>query len=302
MNTAKPQKSICGEREQAMRLTIEKYHGLGNDYLVYDPNKNKLALTPSRVQLLCNRNFGVGADGILEGPVMENDRISMVIWNSDGSRTENSGNGVSIFAKYLKDAGYVQKRNFHFQTPGGEIEVFYLNEDGSRIRLSVGKASFWSDEIPVTGERREVVDEDMVFGRNLYPTTCVSVGNPHCVIPMKEVSKHLVCKIGNHSEIARYFPNKINTQVMQVIDEENIRIEIFERGVGYTLASGSSACAAAAAAYKLGLTNPGVTVHMPGGELQVEIQEDWEIFVTGEVFYIGKMILGNELSEKLRMM
>ena len=94
----------------------------------------------------------------------------------------------------------------------------------------------------------------------------------------------------------------INTQVMQGIDEENIRIEIFERGVGYTLASGSSACAAAAAAYKLGLTNPGVTVHMPGGELQVEIQEDWEIFVTGEVFYIGKMILGNELSEKLRMM
>ncbi len=93
-----------------MRLTIEKYHGLGNDYLVYDPNKNKLALTPSRVQLLCNRNFGVGADGILEGPVMENDRISMVIWNSDGSRTENSGNGVRIFAKYLKDAGYVQKR------------------------------------------------------------------------------------------------------------------------------------------------------------------------------------------------
>ena len=180
--------------------------------------------------------------------------------------------------------------------------IFYLNEDGSRIRLSVGKASFWSDEIPVTGERREVVDEDMVFGINLYPTTCVSVGNPHCVIPMKEVSKHLVCKIGNHSEIARYFPNKINTQVMQVIDEENIRIEIFERGVGYTLASGSSACAAAAAAYKLGLTNPGVTVHMPGGELQVEIQEDWEIFVTGEVFYIGKMILGNELSEKLRMM
>ena len=257
-----------------MNVILEKYHGLGNDYLVFDPNKNEMELNEENVRLLCDRNYGIGAEG----------------------------NGDRIFAKYLKDAGYVQKRNFHFQTPGGEIEVFYLNEDGSRIRLSVGKASFWSDEIPVTGERREVVDEDMVFGRNLYPTTCVSVGNPHCVIPMKEVSKHLVCKIGNHSEIARYFPNKINTQVMQVIDEENIRIEIFERGVGYTLASGSSACAAAAAAYKLGLTNPGVTVHMPGGELQVEIQEDWEIFVTGEVFYIGKMILGNELSEKLRMM
>ena len=285
-----------------MNVVLEKYHGLGNDYLVFDPNKNEMELNEENVRLLCDRNYGIGAEGILEGPVFETEQMGVRIWNPDGSKAEMSGTGDRIFAKYLKDAGYVQKRNFHFQTPGGEIEVFYLNEDGSRIRLSVGKASFWSDEIPVTGERREVVDEDMVFGRNLYPTTCVSVGNPHCVIPMKEVSKHLVCKIGNHSEIARYFPNKINTQVMQVIDEENIRIEIFERGVGYTLASGSSACAAAAAAYKLGLTNPGVTVHMPGGELQVEIQEDWEIFVTGEVFYIGKMILGNELSEKLRMM
>ena len=284
-------------------MEFVKYQGIGNDYLVYDVIKNEKVLTREQIKKICDRNFGVGADGILVGPYLDEEKkIRVRVFNSDGSEAERAGNGIRIFARYLKDAGYVQKRNFHFQTPGGEIEVFYLNEDGSRIRLSVGKASFWSDEIPVTGERREVVDEDMVFGRNLYPTTCVSVGNPHCVIPMKEVSKHLVCKIGNHSEIARYFPNKINTQVMQVIDEENIRIEIFERGVGYTLASGSSACAAAAAAYKLGLTNPGVTVHMPGGELQVEIQEDWEIFVTGEVFYIGKMILGNELSEKLRMM
>ena len=182
MNTAKPQKSICGEREQAMRLTIEKYHGLGNDYLVYDPNKNKLALTPSRVQLLCNRNFGVGADGILEGPVMENDRISMVIWNSDGSRTENSGNGVRIFAKYLKDAGYVQKKDFTIHSEGGEIDIHYLNEEGTRLKASMGKASFWSDEVPVTGPRREIINETMVFGRIPYPVTCLSVGNPHLVI------------------------------------------------------------------------------------------------------------------------
>ena len=285
-----------------MKVVLERYHGLGNDYLVFDPNHNELELDQANVKMICDRNEGLGADGVLEGPILKEDGMHVKVWNPDGSESETSGNGVRIFAKYLKDAGYVQKKNFKLYTGNGPVEVTFLNEDGSRIRLSVGKASFWSDEIPVTGERREVVDEDMVFGRNLYPTTCVSVGNPHCVIPMKEVSKHLVCKIGNHSEIARYFPNKINTQVMQVIDEENIRIEIFERGVGYTLASGSSACAAAAAAYKLGLTNPGVTVHMPGGELQVEIQEDWEIFVTGEVFYIGKMILGNELSEKLRMM
>ena len=252
--------------------------------------------------MICDRNAGLGSDGVLEGPVLKEDGMHVKVWNPDGSESETSGNGVRIFAKYLKDASYVQKKNFKLYTGNGPVEVTFLNEDGSRLRVSMGKISFWSDDIPVTGERREVINEDMVFGRTLYPVTCVSIGNPHCVIPMREISKPLVCKIGDYSEIARYFPNKINTQVMQVIDEENIRIEIFERGVGYTLASGSSACAAAAAAYKLGLTNPGVTVHMPGGELQVEIQEDWEIFVTGEVFYIGKMILGNELSEKLRMM
>lgn len=93
-----------------MKAVVEKYHGLGNDYLVFDPNQNKLELNPHNVALLCNRNFGVGADGVLEGPVLENDRISMVVWNPDGSIAEKSGNGVRIFAKYLKDAGYVQKR------------------------------------------------------------------------------------------------------------------------------------------------------------------------------------------------
>ena len=180
------------------------------------------------------------------------------------------------------------------------MEVSYLNEDGSRLKVSMGKLSFWSDEIPVTGERREVINEDMVFGRTLYPTTCVNIGNPHCVIPMREISKPLVCKIGNYSEIARCFPDRINTQLLKVLDKENIQIEIFERGAGYTVASGTGACAAAGAAYKLGMTNPKMTVHMPGGQLQVEIQEDWEVFMTGDVFYVGRITLSSEFTELLR--
>ena len=248
--------------------------------------------------MICDRNFGMGSDGILEGPIFQEDKIYVKVWNPDGSEAEKSGNGDRIFAKYLKDAGYIQKKHVTFYTLGGAIQVTY--EDGSRLRASAGKLSFWSDEIPVTGERREVINEDMVFGRTLYPVTCVSIGNPHCVIPMREISKPLVCKIGDYAEIARYFPNKINTQLLKVIDQENIQIEIFERGVGYTLASGSCACAAAGVAYKLGMTNPGVTVHMPGGKLQVEIQDDWEVFATGEVFYIGKISLSSEFGERLR--
>ena len=213
-----------------MNVVLEKYHGLGNDYLIYDPNKNKMELNPSNVQLLCNRNFGVGADGVLEGPVISEDRISMVVWNPDGSVAEKSGNGVRIFAKYLKDAGYVQKKDFTISSQGGEAAIHYLNEEGTRLKASMGKVSFWSDDVPVEGP---------VFGRIPYPVPCLSIGNPHCVILMDEISKDLVCRIGRYSESAKQFPEKINTQIMKVLDRTHIQTEVYERGAGYTLASGS---------------------------------------------------------------
>ncbi len=283
-----------------MDLTLERYHALGNVYVVFDPNLNELTLNPANVRMICDRNEGLGSDGILEGPIMKDDGMYVKVWNPDGSVTETSGNGVRIFAKFLKDSGYVQKKNFTLYTDNGPVEVTFLNEDGSRLRVSMGKLSFWSDDIPVTGDRREVINEDMVFGRTLYPVTCVSIGNPHCVIPMREISKELVCKIGGYAEDARYFPNRINTQIMKVDDKEHISIEIFERGAGYTLASGTGACAAAGVAYKLGMTNNKVIVHMPGGDLQVEIEDDWNVYMTGDVFYVSRDILSNEFVEELR--
>lgn len=283
-----------------MKAVVEKYHGLGNDYLVFDPNKNKLELNPHNVALLCNRNFGVGADGVLEGPVLENDRISMVVWNPDGSIAEKSGNGVRIFAKYLKDAGYVQKKDFHIHTAGGQVSIHYLNEEGTRLKASMGKVSFWSDDVPVEGPSREIINETMVFGRIPYPVTCLSVGNPHCVILMDEISKELVCRIGRYSESAKQFPEKINTQIMKVIDRTHIQTEVYERGAGYTLASGSGCCAAAAAAYRLGLTDPKMVVQMPGGTLEVELEEDGTVLLTGDVGFVGTMKLGSTFVEQLR--
>ena len=283
-----------------MQIVLEKYHGLGNDYLVFDPNKNELELNEANVKMICNRNVGLGSDGILEGPLL-GEHLAVKIWNPDGSVAEKSGNGVRIFAKYLKDAGYVQKKNYELMTDGGIVEVTYLNEEGSRLRISMGKLSFVSEEIPVIGEKREVINEDMVFGNNLYPATCVSVGNPHCVIPMQEISKELVCKIGVHSERARYFPERVNTEIMKVTDRNNIAIETYERGAGYTMATGTGACAAAAVAYKLGLTENKMLVHMPGGDLQVEIADDWNVYITGDVFYIAEIKLSTEFSEMLRV-
>jgi diaminopimelate epimerase len=283
-----------------MRLVVEKYHGLGNDYLVYDPNKNEMELNPANVQLMCNRNFGVGADGVLEGPVISEDRISMVVWNPDGSIAEKSGNGVRIFAKYLKDAGYVQKKDFTIYSSGGEAAIHYLNEEGTRLKASMGRASFWSSDVPVEGPRREIINETMVFGRIPYPVTCLSVGNPHCVILMDEISKDLVCRIGKYSESARQFPEKINTQIMKVLDRTHIQTEVYERGAGYTLASGSGCCAAAAAAYRLGLTDPKMVVQMPGGTLEIEIDGQGVVHMTGDVGYVGTMKLGNHFTEQLR--
>lgn len=283
-----------------MKTVVEKYHGLGNDYLIFDPNKNKLKLNPANVRLLCNRNFGVGADGVLEGPILDDERISMTVWNPDGSMAEKSGNGVRIFAKYLKDGGYVQKKDFVIHSAGGQVTIHYLNEEGTRLKASMGKVSFWSSDVPVEGPRREIINETMIFGRIPYPVTCLSIGNPHCVILMDEISRDLVCRIGRYSESAKQFPEKINTQIMKVLDRTHIQTEVYERGAGYTLASGSGCCAAAAAAHRLGLTDPKMFVQMPGGTLELEIQEDGTVLMTGDVGYVGTMKLGNSFTEQLR--
>ena len=283
-----------------MNITLEKYHGLGNDYLIFDPNKNELELTEESVRLICNRNFGVGSDGLLVGPILGQDKLELKILNPDGSEAELSGNGVRIFGKYLKDAGYVQKNRFIVNTLSGQQTIQYLNETGTRIKVSMGKLSFYSDEIPVTGPRREVLNETMMFGSIPYRVTCVTIGNPHCVIWLNDISKELDCRIGKHSETADYFPEKINTELLKVVDRTNIEIEIYERGAGYTLASGTSGCAAAGAAYRMGLTDPKMYVHMPGGVLEVEIEPDGGVLMTGEVGYVGRFTLSHEMTEELR--
>lgn len=281
-------------------IIVEKYHGLGNDYLIYNPEKNEVPLNEGRVRLICNRNFGVGADGILEGPLFEADGVDVRIWNPDGSLAEKSGNGIRIFAKYMKDCGHAEKKQITLKTAGGPVEVHFLNETGNKLTVSMGKLSFWSDEIPVTGKRREVVDETMVFNEIPYKSTCVSIGNPHCVIFLKEISRAVVCRIGRYSETAPYFPDRINTTIMNVIDRTHIQIETYERGAGYTLASGTSCCAAAGVAYRMGLVDPKTYVEMPGGVTEIEIKEDGTVLMTGEVRYVAKMILGTELSQQFR--
>ncbi len=274
-----------------MELVFYKYHGLGNDYLVYDYQKNSQKLSTEDICRICHRNYGLGSDGILEGPFFDNGKISVRILNPDGSEAEKSGNGVRIFSKYLKDAGYVKEQEYKLCTPGGIVDVHFNNETGSNMTVSMGGLAFDRASVGAADTPEEMVDIPLEFDGQVYKCTCVSIGNPHCVIPLEEISKEKVCHIGKYSETAPYFPNRINTQIVHVIDRNNIEIEIYERGAGYTLASGSSSCAAAGAVYRLGLTEPDINVHMPGGILKIEIDNEWNVKMTGDVVYVGKMIM-----------
>ena len=171
-----------------MEVHFRKYHGVGNDYLVIDPNIYDVELTPDGIRLICDRNFGIGADGILYGPVKDGDNLSVRIFNPDGSEAEKSGNGLRIFVKYLFENKYVDKKNFSIETAGGIVEACIEDDKANLIKINMGKMTFISTEIPVRGKEREVVNEELQINGINYKVTCLSVGNPHCVIPMDEVT------------------------------------------------------------------------------------------------------------------
>ena len=266
-----------------MKANFFKYHGLGNDYLVIDPAIWQMPLTDAVICSICDRHFGIGSDGILYGPIFENGQISLRIFNPDGSEAEKSGNGLRIFSRYLYEKKYVGGKKFKIKTMGGVVEAEIKDDQATLIKINMGKVSFFSNDIGMVGDNREIIDEKIEIAGQTYKATCLSIGNPHCVICMDDVSREKAEQLGPFVENHTLFVNRINMQLLKVIDRNNIQIEIWERGAGYTLASGSSSCAAASAAYKLGLADCDINVSMPGGSLQVSIAKDGQIYMTGPV-------------------
>lgn len=213
------------------------------------------------------------------------------IFNSDGSEAEQSGNGVRIFAKYLLDEGYIRKKKFTLNMLAGQVEVEFLEKNGATMRVNMGKPAYAAPQMPLNGLEGEVVNAHLRFWDNDYNTTCLSVGNPNCVIMMEEVTPQKAKELGPYVERSPYFPNRMNMQLCKVQDRSHIAIEIYERGAGYTLASGTGACAAAAAARRMGLVDEKVTVQMPGGSLLVEMDKDNTIYMTGSVELVGTFML-----------
>jgi diaminopimelate epimerase len=272
-----------------------KYHALGNDYIVLNPAEVGEPLTGDSVRLICHRNFGIGSDGILLGPIKgPQSEFGLKIFNPDGIQAEKSGNGLRIFTRYLWDKGLIGSDRVTIHTDGGIVNA-QVYEDGKIISVDMGRVSFDSRIIPVDGPKRDVINEKMEVNGRSVEFCAATIGNPHCVILKPEISPSEARDLGPLIENEPRFPNRTNVQFMKILDRTNIQIEIWERGAGYTLASGSSSSAAAAVAHRLGLCDSQITVHMPGGSIEIKIAEDFAVSMTGTVTRVAEGVLYPEI-------
>lgn len=271
-----------------MAMRYLKYHGLGNDYLVMDPAEIGAELSKNEIELICHRNYGPGSDGILWGPLPTNKAdFGLRIFNPDGSEAEKSGNGLRIFSRYLYDRALVRSEPFSISTPGGIVRS-KVHAGGQLIDVEMGKVSFDAAKIPVSGLSGEVLNQPIRILDRDFVYCAATIGNPHCVLPLDEVSPKLAKTYGPLLEVEPRFPNRTNVQFLKVLGRNDIQIEIWERGAGYTLASGSSSSAAAAVARRLGQCDEHITVHMPGGVLAITVHDDFSIEMTGPVIRVAE--------------
>ena len=272
-----------------------KYHALGNDYIVLRPDDVGSELSTETIRLICHRNYGIGSDGILYGPLTSAScDFGLRIFNPDGSEPEKSGNGLRIFARSLYDEGLAGEQPFSVETKGGAVSC-RVEAGGGIVTVEMGAVSFDSLRIPVAGPPREVLNEDITADGKAFKFCAATIGNPHCVILLDEPSAELARHYGPLIENDPRFPNRTNVQFMKVLDRGNIQIEIWERGAGYTLASGSSSTAAAAVAYRLGLCDPDILVHMPGGKLRISFSNGLHATMTGPVTKVCEGIMSGEM-------
>ncbi len=279
-----------------------KSHGLGNEYIVLDNENIDFNLTENAIRRICNVNYGIGTDGVLLKVLSDKADFGLKIYNPDGSEAEKSGNGLRIFCKFLYDYKFIKSKNFTVETPGGIVNAEIIEEENRRaktIRIDMGRAIFTSRQIPVDSDEEEFLAHKITAGDKQYEVNCVSVGNPHCVIITDKLDIDEIKKYGPLLENHSLFPNRINVQFVKIISENLVEVLIWERGAGYTLASGSSSCAVASVLVKRGLADRHIIVKMQGGLLTIEIDKNWNIRMTGEVREIASGALSDELINDL---
>ena len=267
-----------------MKIKFTKMHGCGNDY-VYIDCMEKLLENPARLStILSDRRKSIGGDGIILIEPSDCAEAKMRIFNKDGSEGKMCGNGIRCVAKYLFDKGLCKDpKNIKIETLSGvkTLEITENNGNEANVKVNMGKPSFKPSEIPVVANKEKLVSEPITIDGNKYEITCVSVGNPHCVIFLDEVYSANVREIGSQLSANTMFPEGVNVEFASVVDKNNITMRVWGRGSGETLACGSGACATVIAAVENGFCEKGtdVTVHLRGGKLKVNYGE--EVFLIG---------------------
>ncbi len=282
-------------------MLFSKFHGLGNDYIIINefqkeiiPENQKAKITKA----ICERRFSIGADGVLfvSPPTINDAEIKMRIFNLDGSEAEMCGNGIRCFAKYIYEKRILKNLEIRVETLAG-IKIPSLiieNEKVSLIKVDMGEPKLSRNEIPMKGPNTHVINEILKLGQVSYNITCVSMGNPHCVIFTKENLKDFNIEAGKEIENNEMFPKKINVEFTKVISPKEIEMRVWERGVGETLACGTGACAAAVASILNKKTEREITVHLLGGDLKIFWDEsNNHVYMTGtaEHVYDGQLLM-----------
>lgn len=289
-----------------MKNAFFRGHGLGNDYLVMDPKELSFKLTPANIRAICDRHWGLGSDGILAPVPSKNADFGLRIFNPDGSEAEKSGNGLRIFARYLHATGRVRRKTFSVDTKGGRVAIeLHLDRYGeaSAVTVEMGQASFEPDALPCKLSGGELINQPITVAGQELRFTGVSVGNPHCVIfkpKGAEWTRDELLLLGPELENHPLFPKRTNVQLAVPTGPREIFILIWERGAGETQASGSSSCAAASAAVRLGLVRSPVTVRMPGGALHIDVDNDFSLTMKGPVAEVARGALSPAFVRGLR--
>ena len=253
-------------------MRVAKWQGLGNDYLVIEESELQGGLDPEKIRTLCDRNLGVGADGVLvkypPSGSLPGAVARMRIFNPDGSESEMCGNGMRIFARYLHTAGLVGEEEFVVETLAGAIRPRL--EEGDRVRVDMGTARFRSSSVTEAAGPGDIIDSTLRAGGKDYRFTFVDVGNPHCVVQVDDPYAFDVTGVGPLIENHPYFPNRVNVEFISVLADGSVRMRVWERGAGETQACGTGATAVGAACVRMGLATSPVAVHLAGGDLIIE--------------------------------
>ncbi|MDE6956811.1 MAG: diaminopimelate epimerase [Lachnospiraceae bacterium] len=277
-------------------MKFTKMQGLGNDYVYVNGFTEDVENKEEAARLLSDRHFGVGSDGLILINPSEVADFEMEMYNADGSRGKMCGNGIRCVAKYVYDYGLTDKTKISVETLGGIKYLDLTVEDGKvvLVRVDMGEPILEADKIPVAAGKEKVIDEPIVVDEKEYRTTSVSMGNPHAVVYMDEIATLDLEKIGPGFECHPWFPDRVNTEFVKVIDDTLLEMRVWERGSGETLACGTGACAVAVASILNGLAKREVTVRLLGGELKIEWDEKTNhVFMTGPaaVVFDGEIAL-----------